>query len=112
MKNEPTKGQLSKIPKFYETDDIQMQDKIIYLHFTFATCDWFIAEFDGGDAFFGFVILNDDLEMAEWGYVSFDFLKMVNINNQQVENDPDWQIRKASEIERICEAQRWEGESN
>lgn len=108
MKNQPTKGQLAGIHKFYETDHIQMKDKIIHLHFSFGTCDWFIAEFDGEDTFFGFVILNDDLEMAEWGYISFEFLKIINLCDQQVEHDPEWKIRKASEVERICEAQRWE----
>lgn len=108
MENEPIKEQLTGIPKLYETDHIQMKDKIIHLHFAFGTCDWFIAEFDGKDTFFGFAILNNDLEMAEWGYISFDFLKVVKINNQQVENDPDWKIRKASEVEKICKAQRWD----
>ena len=108
MENEPIKEQLTGIPKLYETDHIQMKDKIIHLHFAFGTCDWFIAEFDGRDTFFGFAILNNDLEMAEWGYISFDFLKVVNINNQQVEHDSDWKVRKASEVEKICEAQKWD----
>jgi hypothetical protein len=107
MENYPTKEQLNEIPKLYETDHIRMKDKMIYLYFSFATCDWFISEFDGKDTFFGFVILNDDLEMAEWGYISYDFLKVVNINNQQVEYDSDWKIRKASDVERICQAQKW-----
>ena len=108
MENLPTKKQLAGIPKFYETDHINVKDKIIHLHFSFGTCDWFIAEFDGEDTFFGFVILNDDLEMAEWGYISLSDLKSININNQQVERDPNWGIKKASEVEKICEAQRWE----
>jgi len=111
MKNQPTNEQLDEIPGLYETDDIQMKDKIIYLHFTFGACDWFVAEFNGNDTFFGFVILNDDYEMAEWGYISFESLKKVNINNQQIEHDHNWKIRKALEVEKINNAQRWENES-
>jgi Protein of unknown function (DUF2958) len=107
MKNEPTKEMLNEIPNLYETDDIQLEDKIIHLHFFLGGCDWYVAEFDGEDTFFGFVVLNDDLEMAEWGYISFGEIKAIDVYGLQVEYDTHWQIRKASEIGRICEAQRW-----
>jgi len=107
MKNEPTKERLNEMPKLYETDHIQTKDKIIHLHFFFGTCDWFISEFDGNGTFFGFAILNGNFEMAEWGYISIDSLKEIKINNQQIENDANWQIRKASEVDKICKARRW-----
>ena len=112
MENEPTKEQLSSVPKLHETDHIQMKDKMIYLHFFFGTCDWFIAEFDGKETFFGFAILNGDIEMAEWGYISFDSLKAIEINARQVENDSGWKVKKSSEVEKICVAQKWKNESN
>ena len=31
--------------------------------------DWYIAENDGDDIFWGFVILNGDQLNAEWGYI-------------------------------------------
>jgi hypothetical protein len=69
MWNEPTKERLATIPRLYETENIPIKDKPIYLHFFIGGCDWYIAEFDGDDIFFGFAILNNDYEMAEWGYV-------------------------------------------
>ena len=73
MWNKPGKEQLAKIPRLYETEKINGKDKIIYLHFFIGGCDWYIAEFDGEDLFFGFAILNDP-QNAEWGYISFQEL--------------------------------------
>jgi len=64
MWNQPTRQRLAKIPKLYETENIPLKDKLIYLHFFIGDCDWYIAEFDG-DLFWGFAILNGDYEMAE-----------------------------------------------
>ena len=55
MWNIPTETRLSKIPRLYETEDVPLQDKLIYLHFYIGGCDWYIAEFDGEDTFFGLV---------------------------------------------------------
>jgi hypothetical protein len=65
MWNEPSRERLAKIPRLYETENVRLQDKLIHLHFFIGACDWFIAEFDGEDVFWGFAILNDDYEMAE-----------------------------------------------
>lgn len=67
MWNQPTKEQLAKIPRLYETEGIPLKDKLIYHHFFIGGCDWYVAEYDGEDLFWGYVILNGDLEMAEWG---------------------------------------------
>ena len=40
------------------------------MHFFLGGCDWYIVEWNLEDQiFFGFAILTNDLEMAEWGYV-------------------------------------------
>ena len=52
----------------------------IHLHFFISDCDWYIAEYDGDDLFWGFAILNGDLLNAEWGYISFAELKSIKIN--------------------------------
>ena len=67
MWNEPSKERLEKIPRLYETEDTRLQDKLIHLHFFIGGCDWYIGEYDGEDLFWGFAILNEDYEMAEWG---------------------------------------------
>ncbi len=57
MWNTPTKKRLSKIPKLYETEGVALKDKLIYLHFFIGDCDWYIAEYDGEDLFWGYAIL-------------------------------------------------------
>tara|TARA_B100000614_G_scaffold252346_1_gene264891 strand:- start:1202 stop:1528 length:327 start_codon:yes stop_codon:yes gene_type:complete len=107
MKNPPTPEQLAKIPRLYETDNIQTKDKIIHLHFSFLSCGWYIAEFDGQDTLLCFAILNGNLAMAEWGMVSYEFLRRVNINGQEVENDINWVSKPASEVDIICLSRGW-----
>ena len=46
MWNAPSKRQLAKLPKLYETESVPLKDKIIHLHFFIGSCDWYIAEFD------------------------------------------------------------------
>ena len=67
MFNHPTTEQLDKIPRLYQTEHTSLMDKTIWLHFFIGGCDWYIAEYDGEDLFFGFAILNGDLINAEWG---------------------------------------------
>ena len=97
MWNKPGKEQLAKIPRLYETVKINGNDKIIYLHFFIGSCDWYIAEFDGEDLFFGFAILNDP-QNAEWGYISFKELDEINLDGLEVDNDLYWEPRKFSKI--------------
>jgi len=56
------------IPKLGETENMERHP--LSLHYFSSACDWYICEWDGGDRFFGYVILNNDLEMSEWGYIS------------------------------------------
>ena len=107
MWNEPSKTVLDKIPRLHESGDISFKDKLIYLHFFIGGCDWYIAEYDGEDVFFGFVILGNDLRNAEWGYVSFSELKSISIAFCEIDNDIHWKVCKASKIQKICEAQGW-----
>lgn len=37
------------------------------MHFFIGGSDWYVVEFDGDDTFLGYVVLNGDLECAEWG---------------------------------------------
>ncbi len=47
------------------------------MHFFIGNCHWYIAEYDGEDIFFGYAILNGDIQNAEWGYISFSELKEI-----------------------------------
>ena len=104
MWNIPSEERLKRIPKLYETEHIALQDKLIYLHFFIGGCDWYIAEYDGEDLFWGYAILNEDHENAEWGYISFSELKEIKMAawlEVDCELEEFWKVRKASEIEKI-----------
>jgi len=103
MWNTPTKERLAKIPRLYDTEAIPLRDKLIHLHFFISGSDWYIAEYDGNELFFGYAILNGDTDCAEWGYISFDELRSININGIEIDCELEefWKIRPASEIEKI-----------
>ena len=115
MWNIPTKQGLAKIPELYKTEDIPLSEKNIYLHFFLGGCDWYIAEYDQKDTFWGFAILNNDLQMAEWGYISFSELKSLKVHGWievDCELDEFWKVRKACEIEKIRKAGNWRTPEN
>jgi hypothetical protein len=49
MWNIPTEERLAKIPRLYETEDTELKDTLLHLHFFMGGCDWYIAEYDGDD---------------------------------------------------------------
>jgi hypothetical protein len=61
MWNTPSKTRLAKIPKLYETEPIELKDKLIHLHFFLGGCDWYVAEYDGQDISFCYTVLNISL---------------------------------------------------
>jgi len=104
MWNIPSAERLAKIPRLYETELIPLRDKLIHLHFFIAGCDWYISEYDGADLFWGYAILNNDHDCAEWGYISFGELMGIKIGGWleiDCELEEIWQVKKASEIDRI-----------
>ena len=113
MWNEPTKEQLARLPQLYETEGTEPADKIIHLHFFSGGCDWYIAEYDGDDIFFGYANLGDPA-MAEWGYISFQELKESQVEAPslkdgrptdglpiQVDRELPWRPKKFSEITKL-----------
>jgi hypothetical protein len=109
MWNVPSNERLARIPKLYETENVPLKDKMIHLHFFIGGCDWYIAEYDGTDLFWGFACLND-LQNAEWGYISFSEMEDIRINGWleiDCELEDFWKIRPASEIELIRKANDW-----
>ncbi|BBO77796.1 hypothetical protein DSCW_52130 [Desulfosarcina widdelii] len=109
MWNTPTKDRLSKIPRLYETESIPLKDKLIHLHFFIGGCDWYVAEYDSDDLFWGYAILNGDHEMAEWGYFSFGELRDLSVCGIEVncELEEYFPVKKASGIENICKGNGW-----
>ena len=109
MWNEPAKEQLAKIPRLYETERVPLKEKEIYLHFFIGTCDWYVAEYDEEEnLFWGYAILNGDLEMAEWGYIGFEELKRIKIPpGFEIDCETCWQVKKAIQIEKIRMGNHW-----
>ncbi|OGF56532.1 MAG: hypothetical protein A2452_07395 [Candidatus Firestonebacteria bacterium RIFOXYC2_FULL_39_67] len=99
----PSKEELERVPKLYEQDGEGTAEKIVYMHFFVANCDWYITEYDRVDTFFGFAILGDP-EMAEWGYISFMELKNLKVSWLEVDTDKHWQVRKVKEVPKIVMA--------
>ncbi len=120
MWNKPSAKELKQIPKLYDSEDVTAKDKMIYMHFFLANSDWFVAEFDGDDIFFGFACLNGWTDCAEWGYISFRELKelkvkaSISINGKkagfmplEVDRDINWTPTKACEVTLIRECEGW-----
>lgn len=108
MWNEPSAKRLAKLPRLYATEHLPGRDKLIHLHFFIGGCDWYIAEFDGQDTFFGYAILNGDHHNAEWGYISFQELREIKIGWLEVDCEAErfWSVRKADEIDEIMRGMR------
>ena len=110
MWNEPNNSRLSRIPKLYETEHTPLEDKVVYLHFFFCGCDWYVSEYDGVDTFFGYAILNGAYEFAEWGFISFSELRGISIGGIEVDCECEgfWKPRPAYQIEKIRRGMRLE----
>lgn len=102
MWNKPTPEELNKLPKLYETENIPLKDKIIHQHYFLGGCDWYMAEYDSNDRlFFGYTILNNDLQNSEWGYTSLDELVGINIRGIEIDRDLYWQPKRFGDIEKV-----------
>jgi Protein of unknown function (DUF2958) len=109
MWNKPSDAQLAKLPAFYSTEEVSLKDKVIGMHFFIGGCDWYATEYSPEEkCFFGFAILNGDLDNAEWGYFSLQELCDLKVSFLEVDRDLHFTPCKAIEIEKICEAQGWE----
>jgi len=63
----------------------------------------------------GFCIINNDYEMAEWGYVSLSELRSIKIDGWleiDCELEELWEVKKARDIDKIRIAQGWTGDEN
>ena len=108
MWNKPTQQQLMKMPKMYSTESMPLKEKVIHEHFFLGGCDWYAAEYDAETHnFFGFAILNGDLDNAEWGYFNLHELADLKASFVEVDRDLHWTPTKARDIKNIAEAQGW-----
>jgi hypothetical protein len=111
MWNKPTAKQLAKLPKMghWDAKNIPAKDQLISMHFFLGGCDWYVTEYDPVDMqFFGFVILNNDYEMAERGYFSLPELVEIRVHGfMEIDRDLHWRVRKCSEVDKIVKGCTW-----
>ncbi len=107
----PSRESMRKIPGLYKTGDIELQDKLIYIHFYLLDSHWFVAESDGRDTFWGCVILNGNLQNVEWRYFTLWKLDQYNVRGYEVECEPEglWRVKPALHIPEIAQAHGWDG---
>ena len=80
----------------------------MHVHFSLGGSDWYGVEYDPAQRlFFGYAVLNDDLENAEWGHFSLDELRDVKARGLEIDYDIDWNVRPAREVEQIRLGMRW-----
>lgn len=104
MWNKPNDKKLAVLPQ--KADDKKgTGDKVVYMHFFIGGCDWYATEwYPAEDNFFGFAILNGDLQNAEWGYFSLQELDKVGKGGFEIDFDKYWKVRPAKEVEKIVQA--------
>ena len=104
MINPPSQQQLDKMPSLYETENIPLEEKLVYFHFTIDKSHWWAMEWNRNDTFFGYVLLNGWLQDAELGYFSLSELQSINLGRWlEVQNDPTWIIRPVKDVSLIRE---------
>ncbi len=98
MWSEPRIEVLRQMPGLYATEGVKGADKVVHHHFFIGGCDWYALEFDGRDVFFGFAILNGDLQNAEFGNFSLSELRSVNLGGIEIDHDEYWEPKPLREI--------------
>ncbi len=102
MWNKPSDEELNRMPRLYETENVPLDDKMIYQHYFLGGSDWYMAEYGPNERlFFGYAILNNDHEIAEWGYSSLDELADINVHGIEVDRDLHWGVRRFGDVERV-----------
>ena len=88
----PTIDDLKQLPRLRPKKEISYEETIIYYHLYISKCEWFVAEFDGEDLLYGFVIVNGDFSGGKWGYFSYLDLHKIESDNLKVDNDASWKV--------------------
>jgi DUF2958 family protein len=96
----PPPIELAQMPKLYQTERTDADEKIIVVHYFAAASDWWIAEIEpgheDGPLAFGYMQLNaNHPEGGEWGYVNLAELEQLNACDGLVivERDLHWRPR-------------------
>ena len=75
------KDALDNIPPMYAQDG-KGKNAVVWLHYFHGGSDWYITELDKeSNVAFGYVILNQDSQMSEFGQISLDELVDIDLMN-------------------------------
>jgi hypothetical protein len=86
------------IPNLYEQDG-KGYNAVVYLHYFVGGTDWYITEWDRANEFYGFVVLNGDWQMAEFGYFPKEYLIDNDLSPlNKPELDFYWKYKTINEI--------------
>jgi len=87
------------MPRLYDSEDIDLEDKLMHMHFFLGSADWYAAEYCPRDRqFFGYAVLND-LDNAEWGYFGLDQLAEIRIDpGFEVDRDLYWKVQPFRDV--------------
>lgn len=94
-----TKSELATLPKLYETEDIEPEDKLVHvkLFHPASNWTWYVIEYDGRDMCWGFVKGLD----AEFGYFSLrELAEITGPFGLHVERDKWFRPCKVADIPR------------
>ncbi len=104
------------MPCLGETRKINARERVICGNFFLGgyqkSSNWYVAEFDGRDLFFGFVILRGDYERAGWKIFSHANLKTLSLKRPggsalKIMWNKGWIRRPAKEVFQIVRACPW-----
>lgn len=100
---QPPAAAVAAIPGLYDTEDVDVDDTIVHVHYFAAGWDWWITELDTEtwDAF-GFVT-SPLCPQGEWGYIPLTDLATLAMRIGTgvpviVERDLDWQARPFNKV--------------
>lgn len=87
------------IPSIGEQDE-KYKNSVVYLHYFSGGTDWYVTELDKKSGrMFGYVVLNQDWDMSEFGYIDKNFLIKNNIPlMQKPELDFYWKYKTVNQI--------------
>lgn len=82
--------QVKTIKKSQENSSVKM----VKAHYFYAGSDWYVTEYMGNGEVYGYALLNDDVQMSEWGYMSIAEFNDVG----RVEMDFHWTPKPMDEV--------------
>lgn len=114
MWNEPTPEHLAGFPEIESTDAIPLEQKVVRAHFFLGGSDWYAVEYDPDQRlFFGYAILNNDFQSAEWGYFHLDELRSVRTREGfEVDRDLYFEPQQARDVPKIRRGMGWSPRSD